>query len=44
MRIMLTAFVTLVLLTPVTVGAQQEENYDYWRFNRQMIRYGQQAD
>ena len=27
----------------VPAGAQQEETYDYWRFNRDMIRYGQQA-
>ena len=26
-----------------SVGAQQEENYDYWRPQREMIRYGQQA-
>ena len=49
MRITLGAFVALALLipvtrvTPVTAGAQQEERYDYWRFNRQMIRHGQQA-
>ena len=43
MRITLTAFVALALLIPLTVGAQQEERYDYWRFNRQMIRHGQQA-
>ena len=33
----------LILLLPVTVGAQHEESYDYWQGNRQMIRYGQQA-
>jgi len=34
----------LVLVLPATVvGLQQEETYDYWRFNRDMIRYGQQA-
>ena len=43
MRIMLTAFVAFVLLVPVPLGAQQEDRYDYWRSNREMIRYGQQA-
>ncbi len=27
----------------VLIGAQQEERYDYWQFNRQMVRHGQQA-
>ena len=31
------------LLLPLSVGAQQEERYDYWHVNREMIRYGQQA-
>lgn len=35
--------VALALLLPTAGGAQQEEAYDYWRFNRDMIRYGQQA-
>jgi len=42
-KLMRQVFVVLVLLLPVTVGAQQEERYDYWRGNRQMIRHGQQA-
>ncbi len=33
----------LALLLPAYAGAQQEENYDYWRFNRDMVRHGQQA-
>ncbi len=46
MKTLLAALITLALLLPVPVSAQsaqQEENYDYWRFNRDMIRYGQQA-
>jgi CubicO group peptidase (beta-lactamase class C family) len=43
MRITLSAFVALALLMPVTVSTQQEERYDYWRGNRQMVRHGQQA-
>lgn len=33
----------LFLLTPLAGGAQQRESYDYWTFNREMIRRGQQA-
>ena len=43
MKRFLVALIALVLLVPVSAVAQQEENYDYWRFNREMIRYGQQA-
>ena len=43
MKSWLVAVIALVLLVPVSGVAQQEENYDYWKFNRQMIRYGQQA-
>ena len=43
MKSFLVAVVTLALLLPAVTSAQQEENYDYWRFNRNMIRYGQQA-
>ena len=43
MKSFLVALIALVLLVPVSAVAQQEENYDYWRFNREMIRYGQQA-
>jgi CubicO group peptidase (beta-lactamase class C family) len=35
-------FVTALLL-PTSSGAQQVESYDYWRVQRQMIHYGQQA-
>ncbi len=35
--------VALALLLPAYASAQQEESYDYWRFNRDMIRHGQQA-
>ena len=31
------------LLPWLTAGAQQVEAYDYWPFNREMVRYGQQA-
>ena len=40
---MLVALITVTLLVPLTVGAQQEETYDYWRPQRDMIRRGQQA-
>jgi CubicO group peptidase (beta-lactamase class C family) len=33
----------LALLLPLPAGAQQEETYDYWQFNRDIIRRGQQA-
>ena len=33
----------LPLCLPLASRAQQEETYDYWQFNRKMIRYGQQA-
>ena len=35
--------VALALLLPIQASSQQEETYDYWRFNRNMIQYGQQA-
>ena len=35
--------VALALLLPAYASAQQQESYDYWRFNRDMIRHGQQA-
>ena len=40
---LLTALVALALLAPVSAIAQQEESYDYWRPQRDMIRRGQQA-
>jgi CubicO group peptidase (beta-lactamase class C family) len=36
-------FCFLFLLAPLAAGAQQRESYDYWKFNREMIRRGQQA-
>ena len=43
MNNVLAALIALALLLPVPAGAQQEEAYDYWRFNRDMTRYWQQA-
>ena len=43
MRNFLAALIALALLLPALTSAQQEEKYDYWRFNRDMIQYGQQA-
>ena len=37
------ALVTLTFLAGPAAAQQQEERYDYWRFNREMVRYGQQA-
>ena len=37
------ALITLALLVPAFAAAQQEERYDYWKSQREMIRYGQQA-
>jgi len=38
-----TAFIALALLVPASAVAQQEERYDYWTPQREIIRYGQQA-
>jgi CubicO group peptidase (beta-lactamase class C family) len=35
--------VALALLLPAPGSAQQQEAYDYWQFNREIIRRGQQA-
>ena len=43
MKRFLTALAALPLLLAVSASAQQEETYDYWRFNRQMIQHGVQA-
>ena len=43
MKSLLSALIVLALLAPVSAVAQQEEHYDYWRFNRDMIQSGQQA-
>ena len=33
----------LIVLLPATARVQQKESYDYWRLQRDMIQYGQQA-
>ena len=33
--------IALALVLPAYAGAQQEETYDYWQFNRDMVRRGQ---
>lgn len=38
-----TSLVAIALLLPLQVSSQQEEAYDYWRSNRNMIQNGQQA-
>ena len=43
MKKALAVVVALTCSLSVLNGAQQEERYDYWQFNRQMIRHGQQA-
>ena len=37
------ALVASILLTALQAAAQQEETYDYWQPQRQMVRQGQQA-
>ncbi len=39
----LAALILAVLMAPMPAAAQQEETYDYWNFQREMVRYGQQA-
>ena len=39
----LIALVTLGSFLPALSSAQQEESYDYWRFDRDMIQHGVQA-
>ena len=43
MKRLLVAIIALALLSPAPASAQQEETYDYWRFNREIIQRGQQA-
>ena len=43
MKRFLAPLVALALLTPTPTIAQQEEAYDYWKFNRDMIQRGVQA-
>ncbi len=35
--------VALAFLLPIQASSQQQETYDYWRFNRDIIQNGQQA-
>ncbi len=39
----LTSVVALVALLPTSAVSQQEESYDYWQFDREMIQRGVQA-
>ncbi len=43
MKHLIALLFALALLLPAPAGSQQEEAYDYWRFNRDMIQNGQQA-
>ena len=43
MKRLLAQLTTLTLLLPAATSAQQAESYDYWRANRNIIQYGQQA-
>lgn len=38
-----TSFIVLALLLPAVAKGQQEERYDYFRFDREMIQHGVQA-
>ncbi len=37
------SFIALAIVASAPAGAQQEESYDYFRFNRDMIQHGVQA-
>ncbi len=39
----LAPLIALSLLLPTLASVQQDETYDYWRFNRDIIRHGTQA-
>jgi CubicO group peptidase (beta-lactamase class C family) len=43
MKSLLFSLVALALLAPVPARTQQEEKYDYVRFNRDMVQHGMQA-
>ncbi len=43
LKTLLVGFVAITLLSTVPVAGQQEETYDYWQQQRQMVRQGQQA-
>ena len=38
-----TVLIAISLLVPTSLVAQQQESYDYWQHQREMIRRGQQA-
>ena len=39
-RPLMAPLVALALWRPLLSSAQQEETYDYWQFNRKMVRHG----
>ena len=43
MNRLLVSITTVVCLAPSASAAQQQESYDYWRFQRDMIQHGVQA-
>jgi len=43
MKRLLLTIAVITFLLPTQANSQQEKNYDYWQFNREMIRRGQQA-
>ena len=43
MKRFIAPLLTLLLLLSAPLGAQQQENYDYWKSQREMIQRGQQA-
>ncbi len=43
MKRLLSAVAAVALVLPSPAASQQEETYDYWRFNRDMIQHGIQA-
>ena len=43
MKSLVVALTVFALLAPAPAVAQQEERYDYWTFQRDMVRHGQQA-
>ncbi len=43
MKRLLPTLAAVALILPAPANSQQEESYDYWRFNRDMIQHGMQA-
>ena len=43
MKSVLTPLIAIALLLPTPASSQQEETYDYWRFNRDLVQHGVQA-